>query len=180
MKAMLESMYGPEGMTFRMATVGNVAIATMGDPAVMARTIKTVKGETPDLVTDPKVAAALKRIPEGEGAALVSAANYTYLVMGMMDQMLTANLPPEVKAEAEKAGIKPLVAPPPTELITVSGGGEGPTVRVHVDVPQDSIRAAVSVGKQGAERMTWFMEKQQEMAKEQQQKVQPGKAAPAM
>jgi len=172
MKAMFDAIYGPEGMTFRMATVGNVAIATMGDPGVMARTIKAVKGEAPDLSADPKVAAALKRIPAGEGAALMSAANYMYLAMGMLDTMMTANLPPEVKAEAEKAGIKPLAAPPPTDFITFSGGGEGPTVRVHVDVPQDSIRAAVSVGKQGAERMKWFMEKQQEMAKEQMERSQ--------
>jgi len=167
LKAMLHAVYGPEGITFRMAVVGNVAIATMGDPGVMARTIKAVKGEAPDLSTDPKVAAALKRVPEGEGAALISAANYMYLAMGMVDNMMMGSLPPEMKAEAEKAGIKPLAAPPPTDLITVSGGVEGRTVRVRIDVPQSDIRAAVSVGNQAVKRMEWFAKKQQEMAKQQ-------------
>ncbi|KPK48424.1 MAG: hypothetical protein AMK72_06940, partial [Planctomycetes bacterium SM23_25] len=91
LKDMLDTMYGPKGMEFRMAVVGNTAIATMGDPSVMARTLKAVKGEAPDLSTDPKVAAALKGIPKEQGAALLSAANYMYLAMGMMDKMLTAN-----------------------------------------------------------------------------------------
>jgi hypothetical protein len=176
LKTMLDTIYGPEGMTFRMALVGNTAIATMGDPGVMARTIKAVKGEAPDLSADPKVAAALKRIPAGEGAALMSAANYMYLAMGMMDTMLTASLPPEIHAEAEKAGIKPLVAPPPTDFITFSGP-EGETLRLHVEAPQSDIRAAASVAKQGGERMEWFMKKQQEMAKERQKKAQPAPVA---
>jgi len=166
LKAMLDTMYGPKGMEFRMAVVGNVAIATMGDPGVMARTIKAVKGEAPDLSADPKVAAALKRIPQGEGAALMSAANYMYLAMGMMDKIMTANLPPEIHAEAEKAGIKPLAPPPPTDFITLSEP-EGEALRLHVEVPQSDIRAAVSIGKQAAKRMEWFMKKQQEMAEQQ-------------
>ena len=171
LKAMLDTIYGPEGMTFRMALVGKTAIATMGDPGVMARTIKAVKGEAPDLSADPKVAAALKRIPQGEGAALMSAANYMYLAMGMVDTMLAANLPPEVLAEAEKAGIKPLAPPPPTDFITFSGP-EGETLRLHVEAPQSDIRAAVAVTKQGGKRMEWFIKKQQEMARQQQQKMQ--------
>jgi len=174
LKRMLETMYGPKGMEFRMAIVGNTAVATMGDPGVMARTIKAVKGETPDLVTDPKVAAALKRIPKSQGAALVSAANYMYLAMGMVDQMLAANLPPEVLAEAEKAGIQPLSPPPPTDFITLSGP-EGETVRLHVEAPRSDIRAAVSIAKQAGKRMEWFIKKQQEMARQQMER---SKAAP--
>jgi len=171
LKAMLDTIYGPEGMTFRMALVGKTAIATMGDPGVMARTIKAVKGEAPDLSADPKVAAALKRIPQGEGAALMSAANYMYLAMGMVDTMITAGLSPEVVAEAEKAGIKPLSPPPATDFITFSGP-EGETLRLHVEAPQSDIRAAVAVTKQGGKRMEWFIKKQQEMARQQQQKMQ--------
>ena len=165
LKAMLDTIYGPEGMTFRMALVGKTAIATMGDPGVMARTIKAVKGEAPDLSADPKVAAALKRIPQGEGAALMSAANYMYLAMGMVDTMLTATLPPEVLAEAEKAGIKPLSPPPATDFITFSGP-EGEILRLHIEAPQSDIRAAASIVEQGGKRMEWFMKKQQEMAKQ--------------
>ena len=160
LKTMLHTFYGPEGMTMRMAVVGKLGIATMGDASVMARAIEAAKGQAPDLVTDPKVAAALKRIPEGEGAALISAANYMYMAMGMVDNMMMGSLPPEMKAEAEKAGIKPLAAPPPTDLITVSGGVEGRTVRVKIDVPQADIRAAVAVTKQGTKRMKWFAKKQ--------------------
>jgi len=175
LKAMLDTVYGPKGMEFRMAVVGNVGIATMGDPGVMARTIKAVKGEAPDLSADPKVAAALKRIPAGEGAALLSAANYMYLAMGMVDKMMTANLPPEIHAEAEKAGIKPLAPPPPTDFITFSGP-EGEALRLHIEAPQSDIRAAVSIAKQGGKRMEWFIKKQQEMAR---QKMERSKAAAA-
>ncbi|MFQ5840524.1 MAG: hypothetical protein ACE5HK_07365, partial [Candidatus Methylomirabilales bacterium] len=81
--------------------------------------------------TDPKVAAALKRVPQGEGAALMSAANYMYLAMGMVDKMMTANLPPEIHANpprspggaapprrrrATEAGLSRVQLPPPSSL----------------------------------------------------------------
>ncbi|MEA3367596.1 MAG: hypothetical protein U9R68_05725, partial [Planctomycetota bacterium] len=171
-KQMVETIYGPDGMTFRMAILDGKGVAAMGGKEVMARALKAVKGQTPDLVTDPKVAEALRHVPEGQAVVLVSAAKYMYMAMGMVDRMMAGNLPPEVLQEAETAGHGPLQPPPPTDLVRFTGKGDGSGLSLTVDVPKSDLRAAILMAKKGAERMQFLMKKQQEMAQKQAQQGQ--------
>jgi hypothetical protein len=172
-RKMLETLYGPNGMEFRMAIVGNKGVATMGGKEVMARAVQAVKGEAPDLATLPQVAAAIKEVPKGEGLMLVSAANYMYMAMGMADKMMAQNFPPEILAEAEKAGHGPLAKPSADGLIRVTGTVEAAGIALTADVPASDLRAAVGLVKKFGERMQFLMQKQQEMIQKQQGQAQP-------
>jgi len=171
-KQMIETIYGPDGMAIWMAIVGDKGVAAMGGKEVMARAIKAAKGQTPDLATDPKVAEALKQVPKGQAVMLMSAAKYTYMAMGMVDRMMAVNLPPEVLQEAETAGHGPLQPPPPTDLVRLTGKGDGSGLSLTVDVPKSDLRAAILMAKKGAERMQFLVKKLQEMAQKHAQQAQ--------
>ncbi|MBL7141035.1 MAG: hypothetical protein ISS74_09015 [Planctomycetes bacterium] len=173
MKDMMEMIYGPEGLAIRMAVVGKMGVVALGGKETMARAIAAAKGQAPDLTTQPNVAKALQRVPGGQGAMLLSASNYMYMAMGMVDRMMAKNVPPEILAEAEKAGHGPLAKPPAADLILGTGAAEGHTLRLMVDVPASDLRAAVQLVKQFGERMEFIMKKQQEMAEKQQQPPPP-------
>ena len=178
MKKMMDEMYGPEGMVMRFAVVDKLGVVTMGDPAMMAQAIQTAKGKAPDLSTNPKVAAAIARMPKGACmAGAVSLGNYVFMGMGVATRMMETMAPPEIQEKAKAAGLKPLEAPPMGDLVTFSGRLDGKTIHLTLDVPQSEVLGAITAAKQGGERMGWFMQQQQEM----QQKAQPGmsKAAPA-
>lgn len=173
---MMVAMYGPDGMVMRLAVVDKTGVVTLGDPALMVQAIKTVRGQGTDLAADPKVAAALKRAGQGGiGVGLVSIGNYMYMAMGMVDRMMTANLPKEILDGAEADGIKPLAPPPAADFVTVTSRLDGRAVRVAVDVPKSEIDSGVAAGKQFGQRMQYFTKKQMEM----QQKAADTKAAPA-
>ena len=178
LEALSAAMYGPEGMVIRMAVVDKRAVVTMGDADGMARAIKVVRGQGPALSTDPKVAAALKRLPkDASGAGLLSLGNYTYMAMAFVHRMMAASMPAEVLDAAKAEGMDVWAPPPPGDLVTVSGRLEGRTVRIAVDVPQSEVRGAVAVGKEGGKRIAWYAQKQQEMMQK-QNPGQGGKAAP--
>ncbi len=179
-KSTLETMYGPDGMEFRMAILDGKGVATMGGPDVMARAIKAAKGEAPDLSADPKVAEALDKVPEGQGVLLASATNYIYMAMSMTDSVLAQQVGPEILAEAEKAGHGPIARPPATDLVRVTGPTEGTGVTLTIDVPASDLRAAVEMARKAGERMMFLMQKLQErMQKQQQQSPAAPKPAPA-
>lgn len=174
---MMAAMYGPDGMVMRMAVVDKTGVVAMGDPALMAQAIKTVRGQGTDLAADPRVAAAVKRAGEvGNGVGLVSIGNYMYMAMGMADRMMTANLPKEILDGAEADGIKPLAPPPAGDLVTLTSRLDGRLFRLAVDVPKSEIDAAVATGKQFGQRMQYFMQKQMDM----QKNAADTKAAPAL
>jgi len=175
-KQMIETIYGPDGMTFWMAVVGKKGVAVMGGKEAMARAIKAVKGDAPDLVTTEPVAGALGKIPEGRAAVLVSAANYAYMAMGMVDRMLAGQVPPEVLQEAEKAGHGPLQAPKVTDLVRMTLEGETGRLTLTVDVPKSDLQAAVDMFEKSSERMQFLMQKMQEQAPKKSQGA--GKAQP--
>ena len=176
MQNALDALYGPEGMVIRMAVVDTTGVVSIGGADIMARSIKAVRGQAPDLAAGPKVAEALKRLGGGiSGAGVVSLGDYMYMAMSMIDRMMT--LPKEVLDAAEKEGLKPLAVPPAGDLVTLAGRLDGRTLRMNVDVPKSEVAGAVSVTKQGRERMQWFMKKQQEMAQKQQPKAAPAPAA---
>jgi len=173
-KQILDTMYGPDGMIFWMAVVDNKGVAAMGSKDLMAKAIKAAKGETPDLAADPKIAQALKQVPEGRAVALVSAANYMYMAMGMVDRMMAVNVPPEVLAEAEKAGHGPVKPPAAAaDLVRITAEGTAGRLSLTVDVPASDLRAAVETAEKGSERMQFLMQKMQEKAQQQSQKAQP-------
>jgi len=160
MKDMMAMIYGPEGLTVRMAVVDATGVVGLGGKDVMARAIAAAKGQAPPLAAQANVAKALARVPEGQGALLVSASNYIYMGLGLADRMMGANSPPEVLAEAEKAGHGPLVRPEATDLILGTGAVEGGTMRLTVDVPASDLRAAVALVKQFSERMQFLTQRQ--------------------
>jgi len=175
-KQMIETMYGPDGMMFWMAVVGKKGVVAMGDKEMMARAIKAAKGEVPDLVTTEPVAGALKKVPEGHAAMLVSAANYAYMAMGMVDRMMAAQVSPEILQEAEKAGHGPIQALKVTDLVCMTLAGETGRLTLTVDVPKSDLQAAVDMFEKGSERMQFLMQKMQEQAQKQAQEA--GKAQP--
>ena len=174
MKKTIDAMYGPDGMLIRMAIVGKRGVVTMGDAEVMARAIRAAKGQAPDLVADPRVAAAIKRVPkDAVGAGLVSLGNYLYMAMSMVDGAMAASMPPEVQEAAKAEGLGPLAPPPLTEPVVIAVRVDGRVIRTSLVAPAADIRAAVAVGKQAVERLTWFQKKMHE-----RQQAQPP-AAPA-
>jgi hypothetical protein len=175
-KNMLDLIYGPDGMEFRMAVIGKQGLATMGGPEVMARAIKAAKGEAPDLVTTPKVAAALEKVPEGQCALLLSASNYMYLGMGMADRMMAQNFPPDVLQAAEEAGHGPLARPAAADLTRITGPGATDRVTMTIDVPAGDLRGAIGLVQQFTRRVEFLSRKMQEKAQEQSNKAQPAPA----
>lgn len=163
MKKTIDAMYGPEGIVIRMALVGNRGVVAMGDAQVMARAIQAAKGQTPDLVADPQVAAAVKRVPkDAVGAGLVSLGNYIYMAMNMVDGMMAASVPPDVQEAAKAEGLKPLAPPPPADPVVIAVRVDDRVIRTSLVAPAADIRAAVAVGKQAVERLTWFQKKMHE------------------
>lgn len=183
-KSMMKAVYGPDGMLLRFAVVNGRGVVALGDAAGMAAAIKAAKGQGPDLSAQPQVAAALGRIDKGASVAgVLSAGNYAYMTMSMMDRMMGEGMSAEVKEEAAKAGLKPLAPPAVADLTTFSIRVDGRTVRGVLNVPKGDIQAAIAAGKQGIERIQWYSQKQQEIAQKQMQQMQPGQppagAAPA-
>lgn len=181
-KAMMDAVYGPEGMTVRMALVDKTAVFIVGDADAMARAIKTARGQAPELATNPKVAEAVGRLPKGICAGgVISFANLMYMTMSMTDRMISQTMPPEIKEAAQKANLPPLEAPPAGDLCTAAVAVKGAALHMDLVVPQADIRGAVSVAKRGSERITWIVQQQMKMMQErmqQQQQGAPGAAPP--
>jgi hypothetical protein len=180
LKAMMDATYGPEGMMMRMALVDKTGVFTIGDADTMARAIKTARGQAPELATNPKVAAAVWRLPKGVCAGgVISFANLMYMTMSMADRMMSQTMPPEIQEAAKKANLPPLEAPPAADLSTASTSVKGQTLRLELSVPQADIRGAVQVAKRASERMMWIMQQQMEMMqKKMQEQGAPGAAPP--
>jgi hypothetical protein len=178
-KAMMDATYGPEGMTMRMALIDKTAVFTIGGADVMVKAIKTVRGQAPDLSTDPKVAAAVGRLPKGACAGgVISFANLLYMAMSMTDQMLSQTMPPELKEAAKAANLPPLEAPPAADLSTTAVTVNGRSLHVELAVPQADVRNAAQVGKRASERMMWVMQQQMKMMQERMEKEGAPGAAP--
>jgi len=177
-KKMVDLMYGPEGMVFRMAVVNGKGVATMGGKDVMARALKALKGDTPDLCEAPTVAAALKQVPAGQPVVLLSAANYLYFAMGFADRMMTQDIAPEILDEAEKAGHGPVAKPAVTDYVRVTGHAEGAGFAFTIDMPAADLRGLWQAAQKGGERMQFLMQKQQEMVQKTQQQNQKAQPAP--
>jgi hypothetical protein len=185
MKAMMDAMYGPDGMVFRMALVDGRGVAAMGDAAFMAQAIKAARGQAPTLDAQPRIKAAVAAMPEGTSmAAIVSLGGYARMSFNMVDRMMRMQMPPEILEEAKKAAPADLPALPAvaadTPPMTISCRMAGGAAHVTVSAPKADIDAAVSQFKTGAKRMQWFMGKMQEMQQKQMQQMPalPG-AAPA-
>ncbi|MCX5677142.1 MAG: hypothetical protein NTX87_19305 [Planctomycetota bacterium] len=175
LKAMMDATYGPEGMTMRMALVDKMAVFTIGDADTMARSIKAARGQAPDLSANPKVAAAVGRLPTGVCAGgVVSFANLMYMTMSMTDRMLSQTMPSEIQEAARKANLPPLEAPPAADLSIVSGSVKGGAFHVELSVPQADVRNAVHVVKSASERIMWIVQQQQKMMQERMQQQQQG------
>jgi hypothetical protein len=164
-QAMLEAVYGPEGMVVRLACVDKLGLVVLGDAEAMARAVRTARGQGPGLGADPRVAAAIGRLPESACVTgIVSIGNYVHMLMTSMERTIAQAMPPEVKAAA--AGLKPLDPPPLADLATFSLRLEGRSISMVFEVPQSEVRAAVAGGKQGSDRLMWYVRKQEELSRE--------------
>jgi hypothetical protein len=181
MKTMMDAIYGPDGMTMRIALVDKLGVVAMGGPEVMAHAVRAARGQEPDLSADPKVAAAVARLPGGACAAgVLSLPNYVYMAMSMVDRMMSQSLPPDVRAAAQTE-LPPLEAPPQADLVAGAAKVAGRTVHVDLVVPQSEVQGAISIGKKAGKRMEWYMKKQMEQMQKQQGQpgAAPGAAPPA-
>jgi len=181
LKAMMDATYGPEGMMMRLALIDKTAVFVIGDTEAMARAIKAVRGQAPDLSTNPQVAAAVGRLPKGACAGgVISFANLMYMTMSMTDRMMSQTMPPEIQEAAKKANLPALEAPPAADLSTVSGSVKGRALHMELSVPQADVRSAVQVAKRASQRIMWVIQQQQMMQERmQQQQGAPGAAPPA-
>jgi len=179
MKAMMDAIYGPEGMTIRMAVVDKTAVVAVGDAQTLARAVKALRGQGPDLGSDARVAAALGRLPRGAcSGGIVSLTNMIYMVMGLSDRMMTQSVPPEIREAAKQANLPPLEAPAAADFATFAARVSGRTVRFELAVPQADIQGAIAVGKRGAQRMEWFAQQQMEQHKRMLEEREKQKGAP--
>jgi hypothetical protein len=177
-KAMMDAMYGPEGMTMRMAVADKAAVMVLGDAALLARAIRAARGQGPVLAAQPQVAAAVARLPKDVCAAgVMSIPNYIYMAMSMVEGMIGQMAPPQVREAAKTANLPPLEAPPLGDLATLSVRVQGRTVSLEVNLPQSEIRGAIDIGKKGTERIEWYTREMQKAARQQQGAGQPGAAA---
>lgn len=166
MKAAAGAVYGPQGMVVRVACVDKRGVVALGDAETMARAIRAVRGRAPDLAADGKVAAAVGRLPKGGCAAgVMSLGNYVYMTIAMTERAIAQSMPEEVRKAA--AGLRPLERPPRGDLAAIGGRLDGRSIRLVLDVPPSEVRNAVTVGKQGADRMMWYMRKQHELCEKQ-------------
>lgn len=139
---MLDSMYGPEGMTMRMAVIDRNVVASLGGKDAMAGAIKASKGQAPDLAGNPKVAAALARVPkDATFTGLISLPTYAHLTFSMVQRMT--------------AGAAANPQPPPAlgDLVTFSLRTRGATQYFDLNVPQSEIRGMIAVFDQLTAKM---------------------------
>jgi hypothetical protein len=169
---MMNAMYGPEGMAIRTAVIDHLGVVVLGDAETMARAIRAARREEPRLLSNPKVAAAVGRLPKGVcGAAVISVPHYLYMIMSMTDSMMGRFLPPAVLEAAKAAGLEPLAPPALGDLVKIAGRLDGRTVRLNLDVPASEVQGAIDVAKQGARRMQWIMNYQMEMMRKQMEEM---------
>ena len=173
-KAATAAMYGPQGMVMRVACVDKRAVVALGDADVMARAIRAVRGRAPDLGATAKVAAALNRLPRGCCAAgVMSLGNYVYMAMATTERAIAQSMPEEVRSAA--AALPPLQPPALGDLVAIGGRLDGRSIRLTFDVPPSEIRSAITAGKQGNDRLMWYMRKQAEL----REKPSPAAGQPA-
>lgn len=136
---MMDSLYGPDGMTMRMAVVGRTAVINMGGKTAMAGAIRAAKDKAPDLSTNPKVAAALARVPKTASfAGVISLPTYAHFTFTMMQRMM---------AGAAAAGNKPSTPAGPAmgDLVTFSLRMQGATQYLDLNVPKSEIRGMLGI-----------------------------------
>jgi len=174
MDAMEKMIYGPDGMMSRLAVVDQTAVVVIGGAEAMGRTIKATRGQGTLLAADPKVTAAMGRMPKGAcGGGLLSVSNVVYVVLSNVLHGAEQGMPPEVTEAAKNEGIMPFPAPALGDLVVMAVRVEGNTLHLTIDVPQSEVRGAVDVGKEGARRMGWYFQKQMELMMKQRQNQQP-------
>ncbi|MEI6970468.1 MAG: hypothetical protein WCL44_03040 [bacterium] len=136
---MVESMYGPEGMTMRMAVVGRTAVVSMGGKNVMGGALKAAKGQTPDLAGNPKVAAALARVSKSATfAGVASLPAYAYFTINMVQRMVAGAGNPTPSIQEPAMG----------DLVTFSLRMQGNTQYFDLNVPQSEVLGVVGILEQ--------------------------------
>ncbi|MEI6807215.1 MAG: hypothetical protein WCN95_00695 [bacterium] len=135
---MMESIYGPEGMTMRMALLGRTAIVSMGGKETMVRAIKASKNQVPGLLANPKVIAALDRVPKDASfAGLISLPAYAHFTFGMITRMMAG-------AGAPSGQPAPVLG----DLVTFSLRMQGTTQYFNLHVPQSEIKGLIKTIEQ--------------------------------
>jgi hypothetical protein len=156
MDQMMDTLYGPGGITQRIVILDKTALTTLGGSDLLVRAIKTLRTQAPDLTANTKVAAALTRVPKGSSlVGLMSVPNYIFMVFSIMDRSMQSRMPPEVRETVKDA--PPLEAPKPSDLLLITGRLVGKTIHLEIGVPQSEVRGTAQVVKQGIARMQWFM-----------------------
>ncbi len=156
-KAMIDGIYGPEGLVMRVAVSGNRAVVTLGGADVMARAIKNLQAGDADLAKQETVRAALARVPSGSGAVLlVSLPAYGYLVDAMLERVLPMMLPPDAKQGYEEALLPRLDVPTIGEPMLVAVRVDDRTVRLDFDVPASELTRTIPVIRHGLARMMFY------------------------
>lgn len=147
-KKMVDSIYGPEGMTTRMAVMGKTAVSSVGGKSAMAGAIRAAKGQDPDLAADPKVAAALARVPKNATfAGLISLPNYARMTISTMERAMMAMSGAQAAPPAAKA------VPVLGDLVTFSVRSEDTTQLLDLYVPQSEIRGMIEIFEEMAAKM---------------------------
>lgn len=127
---MMDSIYGPEGMTMRMALMGRTAIISMGGKETMVRAIKASKDQAPGLSANPKVLAALGRVPkDATFVGLISLPAYAHFTLGMITRMMAGSGAPDAQP-----------TPALGDLVTFSLRTQGTTQYLNLHVPQSEIK----------------------------------------
>ncbi|MGB2975010.1 MAG: hypothetical protein WBD18_03110, partial [Phycisphaerae bacterium] len=157
MDDMMKTLYGPEGLTFRVAIVENRALVALGGPDVMARAIRNARGEVGDLAKQPAVAEAIQRLPgKARLAVVVSGPAYAYMYGRQVEIMLHIFLSPEFTEALADVPLPALEFPAPGDLTTAALTIEGSTLDLSMHVPASEIERAVPVIRQAVSRAMFY------------------------
>jgi len=154
MKDMLAAVYGPEGLSFRLAVLDGRAIVAMGGKEVMARAIRSVRGQEGDVAKHPAVAAALQRLPkDARFAGLVSSPACVYLYARLGMKAIDGMLPPDARKALADVPLPALEQPAIGDLATMALRVDGNVVSLDMYMPASEIERSIPVMRQAFARL---------------------------
>jgi len=141
---LMVQMYGPEGLTARVAVAEGRAVVTLGPKDVMARALANLNSGGAALASQPAIRRALARAPKGSRyVSLVSLPAYAYVMSGMYGTMFSTMSEEMGGMSMEHVPLPEVEMPGIGEPVLMAVGVEGRTVRLDVDVPSSELSRAI-------------------------------------
>ncbi len=153
----MDQIYGPEGLTARVAVCNGRAVVTLGPKEVMARALRHLRDGGEDLATQPAVRRALARAPEGSRyVGLVSLPGYAYTLSRVYGDAFSGMLARQGGISFEGVPMPKADMPAIGEPVLLAMGVEDRTVRLTVDVPASDLSRSILPLRHAMSRLMLF------------------------